>query len=107
MSCSDTRCSRLERIRLADLWPSAAHPQRLLGEFRGAELWRAVAPDMDMQWLRQPTESAAAFERRICSSIRAARGLPAVPAPVDARGENGRAAARAGWMQLRRAQAAE
>jgi hypothetical protein len=45
------------------------------------ELVFAKAPDMDLEWTREPGEAAEAFDHRICQAILAARGLP----PLQAR----------------------
>lgn len=73
----------LTRILLQSLWPSGAHPQTLLGRFAGDELMLCVAPDMDRDWNRRPSESGAAFEHRIACDICEARGLPKPPPPEE------------------------
>jgi len=66
----------LAHIRLAGRWPYAAHPIRLLGRFDAGSLTYALAPDMDLEWQRQPKETPDAFDLRICRDILKARGQP-------------------------------
>ena len=73
----------LAHIRLQGLWPHAAHPVRLLGRFDARALIYAIAPDMDLEWTRQPKKSAESFDRRICQDILKARGLPMELEPVE------------------------
>src|SRR5208283_2796883 len=72
----------LAHIRLQGLWPHPAHPVRLLGRFDATELTYALAPDLDMEWSRQPKETPDAFDLRICRDILAVRGVPEDPEPV-------------------------
>src|SRR5208283_4610831 len=72
--------SELVHIHLQGLWPRSEHPQRMLGRFdEGGELVFAKAPDMDLEWTREPEEAAEAFDRRVCQTILEARGLPPLP----------------------------
>jgi hypothetical protein len=71
----------LERIHLADLWPSSAEPVRLLGAFDAdGGLDRVVAPDMGpLEWRRAPKQDAGAFARAVCNAILEARHRVPLP----------------------------
>jgi hypothetical protein len=75
---------RLERIHLADLWPSSVEPIRLYASFDGVgDLLTAQAPDLELEWMRYPDEPAEKFSRRICNDLLAARGRPPLPGHAD------------------------
>jgi len=72
--------TKLERIHLADIWPSSVEPIQLLGSFDAAgELVFTHAPDLDREWARYPDEDAERFARRICNDLLAVRGRPPLP----------------------------
>ena len=92
--------TQLERIHLADIWPSSVEPIQLLGAFDAdGGLFMARAPDLGRDWVRYPGESPDPFARRVCNDILADRGRPPLPgraamedragaAPVDDRGRH-------------------
>ena len=75
----------LERIHLADLWPSSVEPVRLYASFDGVgDMLTAQAPDLELEWMRYQDESAEKFSRRIANDLLQARGRPPLP-PIAAR----------------------
>jgi hypothetical protein len=72
---------RLERIHLADRWPSSVEPVRLYASFDAlGDLLTAQAPDLELEWMRYPDETGEKFSRRIANDLLVARGrLPLPP----------------------------
>ncbi len=76
---NDAEYERLERIVLANLWPSSAHLINFFGRFRRGELCYVSAPDLAISWTRTIDQTPDVFEEMVCNSILEMRGLP----PID------------------------
>ena len=77
---NDAEYERLERIVLANLWPSSAHLINFFGRFRRGELCYVSAPDLAISSDSERLTRRLTYSRRwSVDSILEMRGLP----PID------------------------